>query len=82
MVMFLLSIGNILQVSFEKVILLQKPITVDVSEVINSYVYKRGLLNMDYSYGTAMGLLQSLIGFILVITANFISKRLTETALW
>ena len=37
---------------------------------------------MDYSYGTAMGLLQSLIGFILVITANFISKRLTETALW
>ena len=71
-----------MQVSFEKVILLQKPITVDVSEVINSYVYKRGLLNMDYSYGTAMGLLQSLIGFILVITANFISKRLTETALW
>lgn len=82
MVMFLLNIGNIMQVSFEKVILLQKPITVDVSEVINSYVYKRGLLNMDYSYGTAMGLLQSLIGFILVITANAVSKRATETALW
>lgn len=82
MVMFLLNIGNIMQVSFEKVILLQKPITVDVSEVINSYVYKRGLLNMDYSYGTAMGLLQSLIGFVLVITANAVSKRLTETALW
>ncbi|MCI8441196.1 MAG: sugar ABC transporter permease [Provencibacterium sp.] len=82
MVMFLLNIGNIMQVSFEKVILLQKPITIDVSEVINSYVYKRGLLNMDYSYGTAMGLLQSLIGFILVITANKISKRVTETSLW
>jgi len=82
MVMFLLNIGKILQVSFEKVILLQKPITVDVSEVINSYVYKRGLLNMDYSYGTAMGLLQSLIGFVLVISANAISKHLTETALW
>ena len=82
MVMLLLNIGNIMQVSFEKVILLQKPITVDVSEVINSYVYKRGLLNMDYSYGTAMGLLQSLIGFILVTSANAVSKRLTETALW
>ncbi len=82
MVMFLLNIGNILQVSFEKVILLQKPITIGVSEVINSYVYKRGLLGMDFSYGTAVGLLQSVISFALVTVANKLSKKASETSLW
>ncbi|NMA85340.1 MAG: sugar ABC transporter permease [Epulopiscium sp.] len=81
-VMLLLNIGNILQLSFEKVILMQKPITIDVAEVINSYVYKRGLVGMDYSYGTAVGLLQSVISFTLLVVANKASKKLSETSLW
>ncbi|MEG0693205.1 MAG: ABC transporter permease subunit, partial [Oscillospiraceae bacterium] len=82
MIVLLLNVGNILQVSFEKVILIQKPITIDVSEVINSYVYKRGLLGMDYSYGTAVGLFQSVISFVLVTVANKFSKKMSDTSLW
>lgn len=53
-----------------------------VSEVISTYTYKIGLERLEYDYATAIGLFNSVISFILLITVNSISKKLTETSLW
>ncbi len=81
-IMFIMKIGNIMTVGFEKAYLMQTDSTRQVSEIISTYVYKRGLAGKDYSYATAVGLFNSVIGFILVIVANNISKRVSENSLW
>lgn len=81
-VLFLLSVGNILYVGFEKILLMSNPLVVEISEVIDTYVYKRGLVGLDFSYSTAVGLFQSGISFILVVSANKISKTIAEISLW
>ena len=67
---------------FEKAYLMQTDTTRQVSETISTYVYKRGLADKDYSYATAVGLFNSLIGFVLVIMANNFSRRVSEHGLW
>ena len=69
-------------VGFEKAYLMQSDTTRQVSEIISTYVYKRGMGDNDYSYATAVGLFNSVIGFILVIIANKLSRRVSEYSLW
>lgn len=80
--MLILKIGNILNVGYEKIILLYNPLIYDTSDVISTYVYREGLLNQNYGYSTAVGLFNSLINFILLLAANYLSKRYTETSLF
>ena len=78
-IMLILSMGGILSTNFEKAFLLQNPLNTETSEVISTYVYKVGLASTrpDYSYGTAIGLFQNVIGVILVLTVNKIADALT-----
>lgn len=81
-VMLLLRIGSLLNVGYEKIILLYNPITYETADVISTYVYRKGLLEQNWSYSTAVGLFNSIINFILLIGANQISKRFGDGGLW
>lgn len=80
--MLILKIGNILSIGFEKAFLMQTDTTRQVSEIISTYVYKKGLADKNYSYATAVGLFNSVIGFVLVISANKFSKKVSDYGLW
>lgn len=82
MVMLLVQLGNILNVGYEMIILLYSPGIYETADIINTYVYRAGIQEGRYDYATAIGLLNSFVSFILVIGANKLSKKLTETGLW
>lgn len=82
-ILFILQIGHMMDVGFEKIVLLYNPNTYETADVINSFVYRQGLGgSFEYSFTTAVGLFQSLINFTLLISANYISRKLNETSLW
>jgi len=82
-VLLVLNIGSFLGVGFEKIQLLYNPAIYSTADVLSTFIYRRGLgANPQYSFSTAVGLFQSLIGLILVIVANTASRKLTETSLW
>ena len=83
-ILLILNCGSILSVGFEKILLLQNPLNLRVSEVISTYVYKVGLASTIpmYSYSTAIGLFTSLIGLILLNIVNRISRNVSDTSLW
>lgn len=85
-IMLVLRIGGLLSVGYEKIILLYNEATRDTADVISTFVYRRGLLaeggSNQWSYSTAVGLFNSVINFILIVAANKVSKRLTDTSLW
>lgn len=80
--LFILNMGSIMNVGFEKVFLLQNSLNQSASDVISTYVYRVGLINNDYGYSTAVGLFNSVINMILLITVNTLAKKFTETSLW
>lgn len=80
--MFLLRIGQIMSVGYEKIILLYNPLTYETADVISSFVYREGLQNFQYSYSTAVGLLNSVINFILVFVCNMLSRKFNDSGLW
>lgn len=80
-VMLILRIGTLLSVGFEKVYLLQNPHNLAVSEVLSTYIYKRGMVNNNYSLATAVGMFNGLISLILVGLANKLSKKYSEISL-
>ncbi|MGP5387689.1 ABC transporter permease [Brachybacterium tyrofermentans] len=80
--LLILNIGNFLNVGFEKVLLLYNPMTYSTGDVISTYLYRVGLVSNHLSYAAAIGLFQAIIGFGMVMSANFISKRLVGTSLW
>ena len=82
MMQLLLSLGSILGVGFQKIYLLYNNLTKEVADVISTYVYERGIVSNQYSYSTAVGLFQSLIGFVLTFIANRASKKVTNYGLW
>jgi putative aldouronate transport system permease protein len=82
MVLFILRMGNILNVGFEKIILLYNEGIYEVADVISSYVYRRGILEASYSYATAVGLFNSLVNILFLVITNNLSKRYTETGLY
>ena len=56
--------------------------TAEKADVITSFVYERGLVDMDYSYSTAVGLINSVLNFIIIFATNFMCRRVSETSLW
>ncbi|MBP3362154.1 MAG: sugar ABC transporter permease [Clostridia bacterium] len=81
-IMLILRLGSILNVGFEKIILLYNDSTMSVADVISSYVYRRGLINLDWSFSSAVGLFNSVINLIFLIGSNYINKRVNESSLW
>lgn len=81
-ILLIMSLGNILNVGFEKVYLMYSPAVYETADVITTYVYRQGIENQNYSYATAVGLFNSVICFIIVFLANRLSRKLTDTALW
>lgn len=81
-ILFILNMGNMLSVGSEKVLLLYNPLTYETGDVISTYVYRKGVLEASYSFTAAVGLFNSVVSFILIVSANSISKRLTENKLW
>ena len=82
-IMFLVRIGRLVTVSFEEVLLLQNDVILETSEVISTFVYRRGLVNADYSYATAVGLVETVVALVLVVSSNRIAKRFRDAAtLW
>lgn len=81
-IMFILRMGNMLNVGFEKIILLYNPVTYETADVISSFVYRKGLLEFGWSYSSAVGLFNSVINLVLLISANYISRRVSQNSLW
>jgi putative aldouronate transport system permease protein len=77
-IQFILSAGNIMSIGFEKAYALQTDMNLETSEIIATYVYKKGLLDGDYSFSTAVGLFNSIINVILLIVVNAIVKKMNE----
>ena len=80
--MFIIRLGNILNVGYESIILLYQPATYETADTIGTYIYRVGLENSQYSLATAVGLVNGVVGLLLVILSNTISKRVTEYGLW
>jgi len=80
-VLLLLSIGNFISVGFDQYFIFQNPVTLRKLEVLDLYVYRLGLLNNDYSYSTAIGMVKSLISLIMIFGANQLAKKVRGTAI-
>lgn len=81
-VQLIMRIGNILTTGFEKVFLLYSPLTYDTADIISTYIYRQGLELSNYSYGTAVGIFNSVVNLIILVLANYTSKKVTEESLW
>lgn len=80
--LLIMSLGNLLNVGFEKVYLLYNTGIYETADVISTYVYRQGIESQNYSYATAVGLFNSLIGFTIVFMANKLSRKFSDTAIW
>lgn len=81
-ILLILQLGNLMTVGFEKVLLLYNPLTYVTADIIQTFVYRRGLLQFEFSYSAAVGLVNSLINFTLLVLANYGARRYSETSLW
>lgn len=82
LIMLILSLGNILEAGFFQIYLLYSPLVYDVADIIDTYVYRRGIQEANYSLATAAGLFKSIIALALIVTANKIVKKFGEDGLW
>ena len=82
MMLLILRIGNLMTLGHEKIMLLYNPLLYETADVISTYVYRRGLVSGEYSYATAVGMVNSIVALFIVISANSLSRRLTENSLW
>jgi putative aldouronate transport system permease protein len=82
LIMLIIKIGNLLEVGFELIILLYQPATYETADVISTYIYRQGLVGAQYDLAAAAGLFNAVVAFILVMTANTISRRYSRTSLW
>jgi putative aldouronate transport system permease protein len=81
-IMLIIRIGNLVEVGFEYIILLYQPATYRTADVVSTYVYRTGLQGTQYDLATAAGLFNAVIAFVLVFTANRISRKVSSTSLW
>lgn len=81
-IMFILNAGKVMSVGFEKAYLMQTSLNVSTSEIIATYVYKRGVLQTQFSFSTAVGVFESVTNLILILTVNFISRKVTDSGLF
>ena len=81
-ILLILQVGSLMSVGYEKVYLMQNATNLTTSEIISTYTYKVGLQDAQYSYSAAIGLFNNVINFVLLVTVNTITKKLSGTALW
>lgn len=81
-ILFILQVGNLMNVGYEKTLLLYNDQIMDVADIISTFVYRKGLQEANYSYSAAVGLFNSVINSLLLIAANLISRRVSENSLW
>jgi len=81
-ILLVMNSGSVIMGNFEQQYLMFNPMVMDVAEVISTYVYKRGMGAMQFSFATAVGIFQSVVSFILLILVNKASKKLTDVSLW
>ncbi|WP_018751984.1 ABC transporter permease [Paenibacillus sanguinis] len=81
-ILLILALGNIMSIGFEKAFLMQSDLNYATSNIIPTYVYEQGIQKAQYSFSTAVGLFNSIINILLIVTVNRIAKKLTETSLW
>ena len=82
MTLLILNIGSFMAVGFEKILLIYNPLTYPTADVISTYLYRVGVVSGNFSYATAIGLFEAVIGLTLVMSANSISRRTVGTSLW
>ena len=80
--LLILNCGSVMSMGFEKAFLMQNPLNLENSEIIATYVYKMGLINAEYGFSTAVGLFNSIINCILLVTVNQVSKKIGQDGLW
>ena len=81
-ILFILRMGGILNVGFEKILLLYQPLTYEAADVVSTYVYRKGIIEANYSYSTAVGLFNSAVTIVFLLLTNGISKKVSETSLF
>ena len=81
-ILLIMRIGNMMTLGWDKILLLYNPMIYEKADVISTYVYRIGLMNFQYSFSTAVGVFNSIINFILLLSANAISRKVNETSLW
>lgn len=80
--LLIMTLGNLLNVGFEKVYLMYSPAVYETGDVISTYVYRQGIENHSYGYASAVGLFYSAVGFVFVVASNWLSRRATGSSLW
>ena len=80
--LLLMQLGNIMNLGFEKVLLLYDPATYEVADIISTYVYRAGLVSQRYSFAAAVGLFNSVVGMVLIVSVNSLSRKINGTSLW
>lgn len=81
-VLLILNIGGLLGTGFERVFLLYKPLTYETADILSTYTYRVGLMEGNFSYAAAIGLFNGIVGFLLIIGANYAARKTRETSLW
>lgn len=81
-ILFIFDIGNLLEAGFEQILLLYSPAVYGVSDIIDTYVYREGLLGLEYSFAAAVGLFRGVMSLLLILGANALARRLGQTGIW
>ena len=81
-ILLILRIGNLMSLGWDRIYLLYNDMVMETADVISTYVYRTGMLQVQYSYATAVGLMNSLVNIVLLFSANYISRKVTDSSLW
>ena len=81
-ILLILRIGNLMSLGWDRIYLLYNDMVMETADVISTYVYRTGMLQVQYSYATAVGLMNSIVNIILLFSANFISRKVSDSSLW
>lgn len=81
-IMLIMRVGNILNVGYEKVLLLYSPQIYSVSDIISTYVYREGLINQNYSFATAVNMFTSVVSLVMVLGTNYVTKKMGQEGVW
>ncbi|WP_238177822.1 ABC transporter permease [Paenibacillus contaminans] len=81
-ILLIFNIGGLLNAGFEKILLLYSPSVYEVADIIDTYVYREGLIAMQYSYAAAVGIFKNVIAMVLIVGANLLARKLNQTGIW
>lgn len=81
-ILLIMNVGSLMSLGYEKIILLYNSLTYETADVISSFVYRRGIVSGDYSFSTAVGLFNTVVNFVLILLANTVAGKVSETTLF